>query len=512
MREWKAPGLELGRYPPGMRAHRQAKLPGPSLKVKRMAMLRDQSSRAPRGVRGGNVGVQIAFWAILLLGALARLTLYGDPRLSIATLDTQSYVDSSRASLLSTDVFSGRRLPTTNMVFKLVSGNSNCGQITVSMPAVGKEGRRDILPCFESVALLQSILSILGWLWLAFVLARHLTTATMKLLAAGVIILFAFTPQIAEWDSILASESLTLSLFAISLGLLIEAAFAWRDASRRPGRLVSALCVVWFIFFVLWVFVRDANILAIPVTLVLLAPVFFSRRLGIRSVIGVLAILLIVLFVFGWLGSRQSSRWQPSIQDSLRSWIFPYPGRVQYMSQHFAMPDPASAAFPFWFEHRAPTAYSTFLVSHPGFIVTTVMDNWLVFYHSYEQPYFPLAKTTTNFVLAQLGDVVHPGSAMIYLIDTLALVAFWAGALRGRAHQNLVWAWMFTWLFLTAGITLLLSYFGDADGSMRHIFPSLEMFRLLAWLSVLIFADAHIGRPEQAPVQPTILASSDQKK
>jgi hypothetical protein len=465
-----------------------------------MGMLRDQSSTALRGVRGGNVRVQIAFWAILFLGAMARLTLYGDPRLSIATLDTQSYVDASRASLLSPDLFSARRLPTTNMVFKLVSGNSNCGRITVSMPAVGKEGHRDALPCFESVSLLQSILSILGWTWLAFVVARHLTTATMKLLAAGVIILFAFTPQIAEWDSILTSESLTLSLFAFSLGLLIEVAFARRNASWPADRLVNALCVLWFIFFVLWVFVRDVNILAIPVTLVLLAPVFFFRRLGIRSLVGVLAILLIVLFILGWLGSRQSSRWQPSIQDSLESWILPYPARVQYMREHFGMPEPASAAFPLWFEHRAPTAYSSFLLSHPGFILTTVMDNWLVFYHSYEQPYFPRAKTTTNFVLAQLGDVLHPGSAMIYLIDTLALVAFWAAALRRREPHDLVWAWIFTWLFLTAGITLLLSYFGDSDGSMRHIFPSLEMFRLLSWLSILVLADAYMGRSERAPV------------
>jgi hypothetical protein len=464
-----------------------------------IGMLHHQKNQGTDEATGNTTRIRIAFWAILVLGVIARLLLYGDPRLAIATLDTKSYIDSSRASLLSWDAFRGRRLFTTNMVYKLISSNSNCGQIPISMvsvPAVGAKAGHEIHPCFETITVLQTFLSIASWLWLIFVVSRHLKAPLAKLLAAWVLVLFAFTPQIAEWDSILTSESLSLSLFVLSLGFLIEITFCLADESIKKDGTVNSLYILWFIFFALWLFVRDTNLIAIPVTLMFLVPIFLSKRFRTKPFILAPAILLIVLFAIGLLSSRQSPRWPPSIQETLQDWIFPFPARVQFLTEHFSMPAPDSANYQSWFNSRAPTAYSMFLLSHPGFIVTTLKDNWLVLHLSYMQPYYKLTKTNIDLVLLQVGEIVHPGSVAFYFADTIVMVLLWALVLSGRWRDRLAWMWALTWLYLTAGITLSLSFFGDSEGVMRHIFPSLVMFRLFLWVSLIVVIDAFIDRSD----------------
>ena len=49
---------------------------------------------------------------------------------------------------------------------------------------------------------------------------------------------------------------------------------------------------------------------------------------------------------------------------------------------------------------------------------------------------------------------------------------------------------------------LLVSYFGDTDGVMRHVFPALEMLRLLMWLSMLVLVDAALQSSGPHPNLP----------
>jgi hypothetical protein len=457
---------------------------------------------------GTPIGIRIAFWVILILGAISRLLLYGDPRLAVASLDTKSYIDSSRVSLLSWNAFNGRRLFTTNMVYKLISSNSNCGEIPasmISMPAIGEEAKREIHPCFETIAVLQTFLSITGWLWLAFVVSRHLKSSLAKLLAAGFLVLFAFTPQIAGWDGVLTSESLSLSLFAISLGFLIEIGFCLTGENTRTDSTVKSVIFLWFIFFAMWLFMRDSNLIAIPVTLVFIVLWFVTKGFRTKPFILAPTILLIILFIIGSVSARQSPRWPPSVQETLQDWIFPFPARVQYLRETFAMPDPNSAEYKSWFDSRASTAYSVYLISHPGFVMSTVMNNRLILYFSYTEPYYKLAETKITSVLLQLGEIIHPGSAVFYLADTLILILLWDVALSRRRGNQMPWMWSLTWLYLTAAITLSLSFLADSEGAMRHIFPSLEMFRLLLWLSLIVLVDVFINRfdrPSSRPAEP----------
>ena len=108
--------------------------------------------------------------ALIAGAALAlRLTQYGDVRLSVGMPDTPSYISSSRVGLFSWEFLTGRRLWTTNLLYKaMISSRGECGEpATVSNPAVGKERKRALQPCFEDIAVLQTALSSAAWLLLA---------------------------------------------------------------------------------------------------------------------------------------------------------------------------------------------------------------------------------------------------------------------------------------------------------------------------------------------------------
>ena len=323
--------------------------------------------------------------------------------------------------------------------------------------------------------------------------ARHLKSGVAKLLAVFLILGFGFTPQIAEWDSVLSAQSLSLSLFFLSLGILIELAFSLGNEGRAGRAYSTTLAALWFVCFALWLFVRDAHLYAIPVTLLLAAPLFWLPRTVPRRGLAVMAGLLAGLLALGLVSSRQSSRWPPSIEHSMNSFVLPYADRVEFMQAHSGMPQPGSDEYAGWFETKAPAAFSLFLLSHPGFILRTVFENWTVFTYSYEQPYFPLLPAQWAWPSLVLGELFHPGSGAFYLIATLALLCILLAA-RGGGQYTLRWAWVLTWLFLAAGATLFLSFFGDTAGVMRHVMPSVEAFRLLMWLALLVVLDSVVGR------------------
>ena len=435
---------------------------------------------------------RIAFWVIGLVALVARLSWYGDPRLAIGTADTRTYVDSSRAALFSRQSWAGRRLITTNLVYKLVSARADCEDIAVSAPAIGQERPREIRSCYADVAVLQALVSIAGWAFLAFAVVRHLRSTPAQVLAGGIILLFGFTPQVAEWDSVLGSESLSLSLLAFSCGSLVELAFSLGTETGNRTARRAAVCALWLVSFVLWVFVRDVHLYAIPVTLLLLAALLLSGPRGGRPLVLGLGAVLAVTFLFGMASSKGSTRWQPSIQHSLETFVLPYAARVDYMQERFGMPAPGSTSYQAWFEHSAPAAYSGFLLAHPGFIVTEIVRNWNVFVLSYRQPYFPLASTSPSSPLSHLGEALHPDSSVFHVLDLLLVAFLVIGWLNNPTRHDLVWACVTAWLLAVGYVTLFFSFFGDTDGVVRHVAPSLEMLRLLMWLSLIAVLDSHL--------------------
>jgi hypothetical protein len=208
-------------------------------------------------------GVNLLSWVILAGMIIIRLTSYGDFKLSIANADTTSYVDGAAAPIISKDILIRSRLFTTNLFYYLADVQ-NCKIEAMSYPALGAETYREIQPCFDRVVLFQNILSILAWSILALVVAKRLIGGYEKILAVFLITAFGFTPAIADWDSVLSSESLTFSLFAMSAAFVIEVCFniATDKKNKKSSIFINTMAIATL---VLWAFTRDANIYTLAV-------------------------------------------------------------------------------------------------------------------------------------------------------------------------------------------------------------------------------------------------------
>ena len=438
-----------------------------------------------------NYIVWILIFVMLLFATYARISAYGDLRLSIPTIDTPSFVTSSRAPLFSFDMFAGRRLFTTNLLYKLLVEKEDCAKAGFSNPALGQETLRETGSCFQGIVILQNIASIIGWIALAIASARWMKSPPLKLLAATTIVFFGFTPHIAEWDSVLGSESLSLSFYALLLALVIELSFRLQmDFSINTiSRQTRILLLLWAIILTAWIFVRDVHLYTALITLVLIIPLLFHSPTWKHNLKWWIFAFLAGLLILGWYSSQSSPRWKISINAILEFYIFPHETRTDYFIEQGMPRDIQSDEFHAWFDENASIVYLKFLVTHHGFVFTTVLDYLPYFRSDFVQPYFDIPEMGIRDSLIEVGEIVHPQTLGIYLVDLIILSALINNALHKKSVQAFAWAWTSTWMFTFSALSLFLSYFGDPYGVRRHLYPSVESFRLFFWVYLFAVLD-----------------------
>lgn len=435
---------------------------------------------------------------MLLVGAWLRVAAYGDLRLSIANAETYSYVEGSRAPLFSWKIFAGQRLFTTNLIYKTANDADACPVTAYSAPALGGNTLRQNQPCFNRIALFQNLLAVFGWCFLAWTTAKFLHSPAIKIIAAGTILLFGFTPQVAEWDSILSPESLSLSMFAVALAIAMELAFRISNSDTPFASRGNAGLLVSFVgVFLLWVFVRDVHLYAIPITLGLLAFLFLEKKFRHTKHLAAAFAFLLAFFVVGFLSARDSLRaTRYPVINSIDVYILPHPARVEFFKR-FGMPERDSPGYQTWADQHAPTAYGLFLLRHPRFVAATLWEDREQLRGDFIQPYFFAPEIKNRDTLIALGEIAHPETLAVYLLCLFLLIALLYHARKLRSPAAVSWAWLGLWFFGAAAVTFLLSYFGDTAGLRRHIMPSVEMFRLFLWVFLMPFLDQSLTRTEQ---------------
>ena len=81
---------------------------------------------------------------------------------------------------------------------------------------------------------------------------------------------------------------------------------------------------------------------------------------------------------------------------------------------------------------------------------------------------------------------------MVYLLDILLFIGLCLRAAARPDPSTYAWTWLFAWFLFGSTIVLLASFFGDANAFRRHLYPSVESFRLLMWLLVIVYADGFL--------------------
>ena len=440
-------------------------------------------------------GVNLLVWAILTGMIIVRLTSYGDLNLSIANADTTSYIEGGAAPVFSKNMLTKSRLFTTNLLYYFADVQ-DCEIQAVSYPALQTETYRAVQPCFDRIAVFQNIVSIIAWSILALVVSKRLSGGYEKLLAVSLITAFGFTPAIADWDSILGSESLTFSLFAICSALVIEACFniAKGENNGKYSIFINSLAIT---ALVLWAFTRDANIytLAVLFAMSIIAVIVFPSIRKNKNLLILIATVFITTVV-GLQSAMLSRRWETPMTDVFTDLILPHPARVEYM-QTLGMPDPASAGYSTWFIKSAPRAYARFLLFHPGYTFTSFSSELGGIFSENIQPYFFSEQTSARNALIAVNDILHPSTHLVFILDILLAASLVFSMFRRKNKKFITWVWLGTWLFFSASLTLAVSFFADSIGITRHTMFAVELFRLMMWVFLIILFDQVNRKDEQ---------------
>ncbi len=430
--------------------------------------------------------VNILVLVIVSCMLILRLTSYGELGLSVANGDTDSYIQGGEAPFFSKNMFTKNRLFTTNLLYYLADVQE-CEIQALSFPAIQKETYRAVQPCFDRIVLFQNITSAIAWSLLALLISKRLHGGYEKILAAVLITAFGFSPTIADWDSLLSSESLSFSLFAICLALVVEVGFRMADRDRFSKRsiFIYAFSIIAIGF---WTFTRDSNVYAVAVLLAMSISLLIYPPIRKNKLFLVYITLIIIFAAVGFKSASVSRRWEAPLRNVFTDLIIPYPARLAFMEK-YGMPAPESPEYSIWFLENAQYAYGQFLLFHPGYTLTSFTASLDGIFSENIQPYFYSEQTPLRNALIAVNDFMHPKTLFILFIDILIAVGFLFSIQRTKNRNLTVWYWIGIWLFLSALMTLAVGFFADSIGVARHTMFAIEVFRLLLWLFIIILLD-----------------------
>ncbi|MBK8619660.1 MAG: hypothetical protein IPN96_21755 [Anaerolineales bacterium] len=443
---------------------------------------------------------QIVILIIMVLATVIRVKAQGDPRLSIANDDTSSYVTSSEISLLSWEAFTGRRLFTTNLIFQLFKPEEG---YEILVNGSGNTTKRQLQPSFVNIALLQFIVSIISWYVLTLTIVRRLKNPIPKILAALLIPAFAFVPQMADWDSVLSSESFSLSLFALQTGLLLELAFLMQNP---PGKSlhITLLASVWTLVVLLWAFLKDAHLYGVIVLAAMLAVTLIPVNFLKQKIVYLSLLILTASILIGWSSAGNSKRSLIQLEHVYTANILTNPAYVASM-QEYGMPDHESPEYEQWFISNAKDAYLKFLLTHPGYTVTAYFKDIPYAFSENAQSYFNTQpQYQLRKALIPVGDILHPEHWVAMYADILILLGILAIALKNSSTENKTWAWISTWMFLSASANMFINIFGDVYALPRHALVATMIFRLFMWIFIIVIVDM----ASDSPSRPVIADNS----
>jgi hypothetical protein len=428
--------------------------------------------------------VSLAVLILIAVFSILRMKFYGDPALSIAGNDTLSYVDSSQAPLFSAEILTGRRLLTTNLIYKLLEPESGY-EITVNGSL--ETTRRAYQPGFDRIAILQTGLSILGWGLLAWFLAESLRSGWAKIACALLIPAFAFTPQVADWDSILLSESLTFSFFALQLALLVKLAFTlYRTPDANPFGWAAAWGVVSFF----WTFLRDTNAFTSIMTVMMIGASMILPRYRRNKTLKAVMVYQVLVIALALVTARMSARALDQVDNMYFDEVFPNPSMIAIF-QEMGMPadsfhDPEFAP---WFQEHGVATMFRFMFDHPGYVAQKLARDFPHAFNEIKQTYFSARDLNPiRNILFGLGDALHPENLAPFLASLISLSGIIALAVR-NVQNSRAWAWLGLWLFLSATLTMIPTILGDTWALNRHALYSTLIYRLSLWLFPIILVD-----------------------
>ena len=369
----------------------------------------------------------------------------------------------------------------------------------------------------------QFAASIASWLALAAVAAAIVRERRVGIAAAVLVLLFSLSIWITQWDKLVLSESLSVSLAAAAVA-------AWMALVTWPRALTLAAALV---ITLLWVFTRDTNayvlLFALAPLAVWLVRSSQTRRIAAIALVGAAAVAAASLESAsagqGCFESGSPVRFEPSKHAALaargfcvRRWYtlvntigvrivpdsqarsyfvargMPVPPLMRRLSGQLlgivpnTYSDPSMAGFRHWLDAHGRQTYASYLLSHPGEIVPSggVLDALVSPHYSTKRVFPPLTQwrgPARQVLPGPVQSVVFPPTTLCLGIELAIAAALIAAALRRRARLARAWV-VPAFLVVVTPLHALVVWHGDPADVTRHAL----LVGVLARLGLLLLA------------------------
>ena len=437
----------------------------------------------------------LIFCAAFIYG---RTVYYGQMDDSVAVQDTGSYFETAEKASLKLTFFEQPRSITFPLLIRFSNPSGEYELTQMAEPYFETEPRLAVQPGTEAIVRNQTIISIFCWIGCTLLIVSSLNGWFAKALAAFLILSFGFVPQIADWDSILSSESLNFSLFALLVGLLIKVLPNGKADNFGAWAAGVGLLIVNF----LWIFTRDTNayfVVAEAVLLIIAAIIYWTRRSGQRISALLCGFLLAGLFIFHQGTFRESERWMVPLLNNLVTNIFPYEERVEFFEQYNMPVDEETLSLTgsaeyneitenekliHWTRRFGMQTYQRWLLSMPLWCVQQVYENLDGFFEENRQPFFYGSKEQRPHWAEKPGNLLHPLSAAVIVIDLLLIIFMGSKMVRSGSSSDIRFFWLMLIMFLGGGLLMSLAYLGEVRSIWRHVLGGVTALRLTLWLGI----------------------------
>ncbi len=443
---------------------------------------------------------KILTWVLPFLFCAAfiygRIICYGRLDDSVAVQDSESYFAAAKMPPVSIKFFEQPRSAGYPLLIMLSNPSGEYELTLMSEPYFRTEPRLAVQPGTESLVRNQTILSVFCWVAAAVLIGSSVNGWFARALTVFLILAFGFVPQVGDWDSILSSESMSISLFMLMIGLLIKV-FPNGEDDGVSSWLSAAILVP---VTALWIFTRDTNayfVLVEALVLIISSVIFWIRRQGQRVSALVCGFLLAGLFAFQQITFRESERWMIPLLNNLTANVFPYEERVKFFTDREMPADDdvlslqgsaeyteiyKNEKFMRWARLRGMDTYQQFLLSMPLWSVLQVYENLDTFFESNLQPFFFGSNQEKPRWAEKPGNLLHPLSAAVILADLLLMILTCIKAFQTGDPADIRTFQLMLTLFFGGGLLMSLAYLGEVRSVWRHVLGGVMALRLMLWL------------------------------
>jgi hypothetical protein len=363
--------------------------------------------------------------------------------------DTSTYVQTAMQPITSSSFWIGERSFTLPLVYKILH---------IDLNNFTQANRLKVVDSF------QTWLSIISWTALALALALSFRQPWLSGLAFALALFFSLNLEISIWDSLLLSESVSFSLFALLLA-------AWIGMGLLPSKWQAGWMGWTFlasiaVITILYSFTRDTNLYFVVVGagVLLLISIFMRTIVAIpRKYVYAYTIFALALFIFQTATVQAGNRWEIHIYDHLALRILPNPqvrqyyvdaglpvtpdlmaitNMLGYQYHDYLDFDPRMAPVRAWIQASGRATFLNYMLSHPSqtFFEPIRQISHLVNGSNLEYRYPRYALQPVPPSISQLNEQFYPHQAFIlWLTGALILIGLFLDWRNPETHRQAWW-------------------------------------------------------------------------